>query len=156
MNECKSNETGMSRRDVLQVLAAATLLLPRPGWTTDGNSAADAAMAAVIGKRTVLHEGIKLTTPAIAENGNTVPIAVEVEGSFSADKYVKSIHVFALDNPTPDVISFHFSPASGKAKVGTRIRLAKTQRVVAIAEWSDDRVMQAANEVKVTIGGCGG
>ena len=51
---------------------------------------------------------------------------------------------------------WHWVPASGRAKVATRIRLARTQRVVALAEWSDGRVLEAINEVKVTIGGCGG
>ncbi|MBK8956856.1 MAG: thiosulfate oxidation carrier protein SoxY [Proteobacteria bacterium] len=107
-------------------------------------------------QRTPLAEGIKFNTPAIAENGNTVPISIEVEGRFSADRYVKAIHVFAEANPAPEVISFHFTPRSGRAKVATRIRLARTQRVVALAEWSDGRVQEAINEVKVTIGGCGG
>ena len=150
-----------TRRALLaRALMAAGLLLPP--WALadeDGNTAAAAAAAAVaklLGGRAPLAVGLKFITPAIAENGNTVPISIEVEGAFSADNYVTAIHVFAEHNPAPDVISFQFTPASGRAKVATRIRLAKTQRVVALAQWSDGRVLQAVNEVKVTIGGCGG
>lgn len=155
MQTFEPNRCRMTRRDMLQLSLASLALWASPTlWGDEG--AGDAAIAAIVGKRPVSSEGIRLSTPAIAENGNTVPIGVEVDGSFTPDKYVKTLHVLALDNPTPDVITFQFSPASGKAKVSTRIRLAKTQRVVAIAEWSDGRVLQAMNEVKVTIGGCGG
>ena len=149
----------LTRRALLErALMAAGLLLP--AWALadeDGNAgAAAAAVAKVLGGRVPLTAGLKFTTPAIAENGNTVPVSIEVEGAFSADNYVTAIHVFAEHNPAPDVISFQFTPASGRAKVATRIRLARTQRVVALAQWADGRVLQAINEVKVTIGGCGG
>ena len=70
--------------------------------------------------------------------------------------HVTHVHVFADGNPRPDVASFHFTPASGKAAASTRMRLAKTQNIVAVAEMSDGKVVTAKKEVKVTIGGCGG
>ncbi|MCC6706525.1 MAG: thiosulfate oxidation carrier protein SoxY [Gammaproteobacteria bacterium] len=146
-----------SRRALLErALLAAGLLLPLAALAADADNGAAAAVAKVLNKRAPLTSGLKFTTPAIAENGNTVPVSVEVEGAFSAEHYVKAIHLFAEGNPAPEVISFRFTPRSGRAKVATRIRLAKTQRVVALAEWSDGRVLEAINEVKVTIGGCGG
>ena len=99
---------------------------------------------------------IKLDLPEIAENGNTVPLKVEVDSPMTADNYVKAIHLFADGNPNPDVASFHFTPASGKAAASTRVRLAKTQNIVAVAEMSDGAVYQPSREVKVTIAGCGG
>ncbi|MEQ8659626.1 MAG: thiosulfate oxidation carrier protein SoxY [Gammaproteobacteria bacterium] len=154
---------GLTRRRLLeQALAAcgclASGLAPGLAWADDAAraAAAQAAIDAIVGDRAVSDGKLKLTTPAIAENGNTVPIAVEAGGRFTADSWVKAIHVFALANPTPEVASFHFTPASGLAQVATRIRLASTQQVVAIAELSDGRVWRTANEVKVTIGGCGG
>ncbi len=146
-----------SRRVLLErALLAAGLLVPVWALAGEGDNGTAAAVAKVLHGRAPLASGLKFTTPAIAENGNTVPVGIEVEGIFSAASYVKAIHVFAEANPAPEVISFQFTPASGRAKVATRIRLAKTQRVVALAEWSDGRLLQAINEVKVTIGGCGG
>jgi sulfur-oxidizing protein SoxY len=146
-----------SRRALLRrALLASGLLLPAWARAEGDDNGFAAAIASVLGGREAGSGAIKFSTPAIAENGNTVPIAIEVEGRFSAERYVKAIHVFAEDNPAPEVISFVFTPASGRAKVATRIRLARTQRVVALAEWSDGRVFEAINEVKVTIGGCGG
>ena len=147
----------LTRRALLErTLALASLLAPVWTWASPESDAAEAAIGKLVGDRAVSEGGIKLVTPAIAENGNTVPLSVEVRSPFTADDYVKAIHLFAAGNPSPDVISFFFTPASGKAKVASRIRLAKTQQVIAIAELSDGRVLKTANEVKVTIGGCGG
>ena len=99
---------------------------------------------------------IKLELPEIAENGNTVPLKFSVESPMTADDHVKAVHVFAEGNPLPDVASFHFTPRSGKAHAATRIRLAQTQNVIALAEMSDGSVFRASRQVKVTIGGCGG
>jgi sulfur-oxidizing protein SoxY len=70
--------------------------------------------------------------------------------------YVKRIHVLATGNPQPAVATFHFFPASGKAAVSSRMRLATTQDVVAVAEISDGKFAMVRRNVKVTIGGCGG
>jgi sulfur-oxidizing protein SoxY len=101
-------------------------------------------------------EIITLDLPQIAENGNTVPLGLSVESPMTADNYVKSVHIFADGNPLPQVASIHFTPASGVAQASTRMRLAKTQNVVAVAEMSDGSAYITKAEVKVTIGGCGG
>jgi len=101
-------------------------------------------------------DGLTLTTPEIAENGNTVPIEVSVDSPMTADNYVESVAIYADGNPNPAVVTFHFTPASGAATAKTRIRLAKTQNVVAVAKMSDGSARMVQNEVKVTIGGCGG
>jgi sulfur-oxidizing protein SoxY len=97
-----------------------------------------------------------LRLPAIAENGNAVPLNVMVESPMTTADHVRSIHVFATGNPTPEVAVFHLTPAMGRATVDTRIRLGQTQDVVAFAEMSDGSLFMARAEVKVTIGGCGG
>lgn len=99
---------------------------------------------------------IDLTTPEIAENGNTVPISVEVDSPMNADNFVDSVAIFADGNPNPEVITFNFTALSGIASAKTRIRLAKTQNVVAVAKMSDGSFRYTKNQVKVTIGGCGG
>jgi sulfur-oxidizing protein SoxY len=97
-----------------------------------------------------------LKMPQIAENGNTVPLTVSVDSPMSAADYVKAVHVWADGNPAPDVASFAFSPLSGKVEVQTRMRMARTQNVVAVAQMSDGSFFSSQAEVKVTIGGCGG
>ena len=92
---------------------------------------------------------IMLTTPEIAENGNTVPISVE-------SKKATAIKILALGNPGPDVVTFKFGPLSGTRSASTRIRLRKTQDVLAIAKLEDGSFIQDIQKVKVTIGGCGG
>jgi sulfur-oxidizing protein SoxY len=97
-----------------------------------------------------LGEGaITLNAPEIAENGNTVPISVDAPGAVS-------VTLFADGNPLPAVATFTFGPLSASRAASTRIRLAKTQNVVAIAKMEDGSFQKAAANVKVTIGGCGG
>lgn len=99
---------------------------------------------------------IKLDLPAIAENGLVVPLGIDVESPMTEADHVKAVHVWADGNPLPGVVSFFFTPACGKAAASTRMRLAQTQNIVAVAEMSDGKLFTARQEVKVTIGGCGG
>lgn len=99
---------------------------------------------------------ISLTTPEIAENGNTVPVAFDVESAMTADDYVSEVLVLAKGNPQVGVARFKFSAMSGEASASTRIRLAKTQDIVAIAKMNDGSVFMDTKTIKVTIGGCGG
>ena len=99
---------------------------------------------------------IKLKAPEIAENGNTVPISVSVESAMSGDDLVESVMILGEGNPNPEVATFHFTELSGEASATTRMRLAKTQNVVAIAKMKDGSVFSDTRLVKVTIGGCGG
>jgi sulfur-oxidizing protein SoxY len=99
---------------------------------------------------------LTLTTPEIAENGNSVPVSFTVESPMTEDDYIESVSIMAGDNPNPEVATFHFTPASGLAKASTRMRLARTQDVYAVAKTSTGKVFQVSNNVKVTIGGCGG
>lgn len=116
----------------------------------------EAAMAEILGDATAEEGRISLDLPEIAENGNTVPLTVEVESPMTEDDYVKAVHLFADGNPVPTVAKMNFTPRSGEAVASTRIRLAKTQKIHAVAEMSDGSFFTAAQEVKVTIGGCGG
>jgi sulfur-oxidizing protein SoxY len=116
----------------------------------------DKAIQAFTGGKTPETGKITLTTPEIAENGNTVPVTVSVESTMSGDDLVEQIIILAEGNPNPDVITFKFSEASGKAVATTRMRLAKTQNVVAVARMKGGAVFMDKKLVKVTIGGCGG
>jgi sulfur-oxidizing protein SoxY len=113
------------------------------------NAAADDAIAAFTGGAAVTEGGVDLIAPEIAENGNTVPIQVGAEGAVA-------IMVLATGNPTPGVATFTFGELAGAHMASTRIRLAGTQDVVAVAKMADGSFKQASANVKVTIGGCGG
>ena len=99
---------------------------------------------------------VQIKTQEIAENGNTVPVTIVVDSPMTEKEYVKAIHVVADKNPLPGVASFNLHPASGKAEVQFRMRMAETQNIIAVAELSDGTAWTASREVKVTIGGCGG
>lgn len=92
---------------------------------------------------------LTITAPQIAENGNAVGVIVECPGA-------KSIRVLAPSNPNPEVATVHFGPLAGREMLSTRIRMAETMDVIALAEMQDGSYAQAAAMVRVTIGGCGG
>jgi sulfur-oxidizing protein SoxY len=112
------------------------------------------AIRNVVGEAQIRTGKVKLDIPPLVENGNTVPITVSVASPMTATDYVKSIHVFNEKNPQPNIGNFHLTPASGRAQVSTRIRLADTQKVVAIARLSDDTFWQATTEIVVTLAAC--
>lgn len=99
---------------------------------------------------------VSLELPEIAENGRTVPFTITADSPMSAGDHVKAIHILATGNPVPLVASVYFTPDSGKATVTSRMRLGKTQDVVAVAEMSNGKTYMGKRQVKVTIGGCGG
>jgi sulfur-oxidizing protein SoxY len=123
--------------------AAATLANPVFAATVEELTAAFTAGAVPA------MDGITITAPEIAENGNTVPVSVDAPGAVA-------IMLLAAGNPTPGVATFTFGPAAGRQMAATRIRLATTQDVIALAKMADGSIKQASATVKVTIGGCGG
>ncbi|MEM0934833.1 MAG: thiosulfate oxidation carrier protein SoxY [Pseudomonadota bacterium] len=135
-----------SRRETLALgLGAAALgVLPYRA-----NAAIDDKIAEFAAGATIGDGGITLTAPEIAENGNTVPISVSAPGA-------ASIMILATGNPLPGVAEFKFGALAGSHDASTRIRLAGTQDIIALAKMPDGSVVQASQTVKVTIGGCGG
>ncbi len=149
----------LTRRQALLLAAGATMVAAGGvtlTWADAKASKADESIMKKIGDKKIMEGKINFDLPQIAENGNTVPISFSVDSPMTADNHVKSVHLFADGNPLPDVATLHFSPMNGKAEASTRIRLARTQNLVAVAEMSDGSVYKAAQEIKVTIGGCGG
>lgn len=94
--------------------------------------------------------------PEIAENGNTVPFSLSMESPMTEANHVRALHVIAAGNPQPGIAVFRFTPDSGKAAVSSRMRLARTQDVIVIADLGGGNFVMAKRNVKVTIGGCGG
>ena len=136
--------------------AAVALLLGGTGRALATMEDVEAAIAEFGGGVEPTEGALRLTTPEIAENGNSVPVSFEVDSPMSEDDHVESVMILATDNPSVDVATFHFTPMSGRATASTRMRLARTQDVVAVARLSDGRLVRASNNVEVTIGGCGG
>ena len=98
---------------------------------------------------------VAIDLPDIAENGNIVPYKLAVESPMTDQDYITKLHLLSTANPQPAVATFHFTPQSGKAAVSGRMRLAKTQHVVALAETSTGRLLKGSRVIEVTIGGCG-
>ena len=153
------NEMTFSRRQVLAFGAGAAAIAVT-GIPTGGAKATEGEIDQLIkdfaGGAEIGSGRVSLSAPEIAENGNTVPISVDVDSAMTADDYVAAVMVLAAGNPRPGVATFKFSPMSGNASASTRIRLAGTQDVIAVAKMSDGSVFMDKKTVKVTIGGCGG
>jgi sulfur-oxidizing protein SoxY len=155
MHDLEMNRRTVLRSAGLGVLAAGGLLIftERAFASPEG---VQKLMAELTGGKTPAEGKVKVDMPQIAENGNAVPVTVTVESPMTDKDYVKAVHIVAEANPDPGVATFNFTPASGKAQVSTRMRLARTQNIVAVAEMSDGTFYTGKTEVKVTIGGCGG
>jgi sulfur-oxidizing protein SoxY len=112
------------------------------------------AVRNVVGAAVVKTGKVKLDIPPLVENGNTVPMTVSVMSPMTPNDYVKSIHVFNEKNPQPNVGNFYLGPRAGRAQVATRIRLADSQKIVAIAQLSDGSFWQTSVDVVVTLAAC--
>jgi sulfur-oxidizing protein SoxY len=146
-----------SRRETLAFsAAAAAALVIAPRLAQADAAAVSAEIKKLYGEKSAADGRVKIDVPAIAENGLVVPINIEVESPMTDKDFVKTVHIFADGNPLPGVVSFSFSPECGKAAASTRMRLAQTQNIIAVAEMADGALFTSKAEVKVTIGGCGG
>jgi len=144
-------ERGATRRAVVIGGLAATIGAKRARATPDQMRA---AVRNVVGSAPVRKGRVQLDLPPVVENGNTVSLVVAVDSAMTATDYVKTIHVFNEKNPQPYVIAVHLGPRAGKAKISTRIRLADSQTLTAIAEMSDGTFWSATADVVVTLAAC--
>jgi sulfur-oxidizing protein SoxY len=154
-----ANKTPLLDRREFAAAAVAMALLPAQATPLGAQAAEPAwqqALKNLVGDAKPVEGKVTLELPEIAENGNTVPMTVSVESPMTASDYVKAIHVIATENPQPGVATFRFTPLSGKASAASRMRLARTQEVIGLAELSDGKFLLGRRTVKVTIGGCGG
>src|SRR5215468_7894893 len=134
------------------LIGALRVVTVRPAEATP--AMLSAAIRNVVGEAP-LHIGkVKLDIPPLVENGNTVPMTVSVTSPMAPEDHVKSIHVFNEKNPQPNIGNFYLSPQAGRAQVSTRIRLADSQKVVAIAKLSDGTFWSASVDVIVTLAAC--
>jgi sulfur-oxidizing protein SoxY len=144
-----------TRRGFLIASAAAAgslALAVRPARATPETMRA--AIRKVIGEAPVKKGRIKIDLPPLVENGNSVSLTVSVDSPMTAADHVKAIHVFTEKNPQPNVMGVHLGPRAGRANVSTRIRLADTQTVIAIAQMSDGSFWSGEVDVVVTLAAC--
>ena len=153
-------ENTLERRDILKLLGLGTIVTATGSLVTNTAVAtpdeSNKHLSELSGTSSYKSGKVQIKMPTIAENGATVPVNVSVDSPMTSDNYVKAIHIAAEKNPTPQVASFHLTPLSGKAEISTRMRLGKTQNVVAVAVMNDGTAHRVSTQVKVTIGGCGG
>ena len=129
------------------------MLVVRPSAATPESLAA--ALRETFGDTPVTAGRVVLELPRLAENGNVVPVTVTVDSPMTAQDYVKSIHLFAEQNPLPRILDVELGPHNGRARVSSRIRVATSQQIRAVAVMSDETLWSAAVDIEVTVSGCG-
>jgi sulfur-oxidizing protein SoxY len=155
----KKDDPGRTRRDFLdgatRFVGGAGLLLTMGASTARATPESMlAAMKGVIGDAALRKGKVKLELPPLVENGNSVTTVVSVQSPMTAENYVKAIHVFNEKNPQPNVIGIRLGPRAGRATFSTRIRLADSQKIIAIAEMSDGSFWSDETDVVVTMAAC--
>lgn len=140
------------RRRALLAGVAALPLLPAGALAQENPEVP--AYKAYVGSRTVREGRLVLDIPRIADNGNVVPVRIVMPGPFATGAEVRTIHLFSEKNPVPQMAVFHFPVPVGKVEVESRVRLAGTQRVAAVATMADGSLYSAMADIVVTVSAC--
>jgi sulfur-oxidizing protein SoxY len=150
-----------TRREFLALAGAASLATATganaqldPNMAATRRAAFQEALRRVVGDAQVKHGRVKLQLPPLIDNGNAVPLSVAVESPMTEADHVRAIHVLTEKNPLPDVVGVRLGPRAGRATLTTRVRLADTQTVTAIAQMSDGSFWSDTAEVVVTLSAC--
>jgi len=146
----------ISRRTflLLGVAASAAHAQLPPNIQEIRKKALDEAIRKVVGNAQVRQGKVKLDIPPLIDNGNAVPLAVEVESPMTEADHVKAIHIFTERNPQPYVVTAHLGPRAGRARIATRARIGDTGTVMAIAQMSDGSFWSDSVRVIVTLSAC--
>ncbi len=150
----------VDRRNFVLGAGAAALIGAGIGAAPAANAAPhsaafEATLLGLLNGSTPKEGGIDMDLPENVENGNYVPVALSVESPMTPENHVTAIHLLSTQNPRAHVATFRFTLLSGRARVTSRMRLAKTQEVVAIAELNDGTFLMSTRFVDVKVGGCG-
>ena len=140
----------MKRRDFLAGAAALAL----PGGALAQVDPLDPLVRALANGAPVRKGKVTLVLPQLADNGNSVPIRITVDSPMTAADHVKSIHLYSERNPVPNMANFYLGPRAGKAEINSRVRLAGSQRVTAVAKLSDGSFWYDAAPIVVTLSAC--
>ena len=136
--------------------AAGALALPRgaAAQAAASNPTLDPLLWVITRGEAVRPGRVRLELPPLADNGNAVPMKVTVDSPMSARDHVKAIHLFSERNPQRNMAVFYLGPRAGRAEVVSRVRLAGSQRVMALAEMSDGSFWSGSADVEVTVSAC--
>jgi len=151
----------LTRRELLATgVSGAVALGLLAAWPDIAEAApkdAKRKIAEIAGDATLDKDGITLTLPARTDRAAFVPLSVRVDSPMTEEHHVTAIHLLAERNTKPDVATYHLTPMNGRAEISTRIRIAKSGVVVALAQLSDGTVRIAKARIKVAAGagGCG-
>lgn len=143
-----------ARRRFISALASLPAVLLSMRVARAQNDAFAPLVRQVTGGVPVRRGRVTVDTPRLADNGHSVPLRVGVESPMTATDYVRSITLLSERNPRPVMATFHLGPQAGRAEVVTRVRLNGTQRVLAIAQFSDGSYWSGSAEVEVTESAC--
>jgi sulfur-oxidizing protein SoxY len=142
----------LNRRSFLSLSAALGLLPLNQAWATEAE--AKRVIDALVGSAFIKTGRVKLDIPPLVENGNLVSMKVSVESPMTEQDFVKAIHIIAEGNPLPNIISFYLDYRAGRAQIESRIRLAESQRVIALAQMNDGSFHQGFANTLVTLSAC--
>ena len=143
----------IDRRGLLTAAAGGLLVVALP-LRAAVRPTLEAAIANFTGGVAVRAGRVRLDIPPLVENGNAVGVAIDVESPMSAGDHVRRIALFNEKNPQADMAVFHLGPRAGRARIATRVRLATSQTVVAVAEMSDGSFWSSEANVIVTLAAC--
>jgi sulfur-oxidizing protein SoxY len=142
------------RRRLLQGGSAIALARWLPAYAADRDLLDIPALSAFLAGRSPRWERVRLDLPRLADNGQAVPMKIAVDGPFAPGPYVRAIHLFSQKNPVPEMAVFEFPVPLERIELESRVRLAGSQRVVAVAAMSDGALLAAGADVVVTIDAC--
>jgi sulfur-oxidizing protein SoxY len=142
---------GQARSALAQGAPAAATVpaeeAPPPAWERE--------LRRILGEAKPVDRKFTFEAPETAENGNVVPYSIAVDSPMAAGDYVRAVHVLATSDPLPLIASYRFTPQSGRAQVSSRMRLLKSQDVIAVAQLGEGTFAVVRRNIKVNIGCCG-
>lgn len=144
----------ITRRRVLVSAGGLIAFVAAPPATSATPSTMAAAMREALGDLPINDGRVHMEISALVDNGNSAPLIIRVDSPMTASDHVAGIYVFSEQNPSSNVVRFLLGPRCGRAEVRTRIRLAATQRLVAVARMSDATLWSGTAEVIVTQAAC--
>lgn len=154
MNEISRQSFSLTRRALLASAGAGALALALPFPALGEPEDADRAIREMFGEGALNEGRVTVKLPPIAENGNSVPITVSVDSPMSASDHVTRLGIFSPRNPIAEIARFELGPRAGKAEISTRMRMAGTQRVRAVAEMNDGSLWIGSASTVVTLAAC--
>jgi sulfur-oxidizing protein SoxY len=102
----------------------------------------------------LLQQDVSISAPVLADNGSLVPLGVQVQSPMTQQDHVTHLYLLSQRNPVTRMAVFHMGPWNGRAEINTRVRLAGTQAVVALARLSSGEFRYAQADIIVTESAC--